>query len=128
VLDFLSGGECMTFRRNPGLVHCSDACSRLDLEVAWCGDSCEFWAIVEPVEASPRIEQTYVDVDRDIALLAYTGGTTGLPKGVGWSPRSIVLSFMSQSGVDQDEIGEEDTVLIPTNLFHANAQTMVGPH
>jgi len=57
-----------------------------------------------------------------LAVLCYTGGTTGLPKGVGWSPRSIVLSCMGQSGVDQDEIGEEDTVLIPTNLFHANAQ------
>jgi fatty-acyl-CoA synthase len=57
-----------------------------------------------------------------LAVLCYTGGTTGLPKGVGWSPRSIVLSCMGQSGVDQDEVGEEDTVLIPTNLFHANAQ------
>ncbi len=57
-----------------------------------------------------------------LTVLCYTGGTTGLPKGVGWSPRSIVLSFMAQASVDQDEIGEEDTVLISTNLFHANAQ------
>jgi fatty-acyl-CoA synthase len=57
-----------------------------------------------------------------LSVLCYTGGTTGLPKGVGWSPRSIILSCMAQSGVDQDDIGEEDTVLIPTNLFHANAQ------
>ena len=59
-----------------------------------------------------------------LTVLCYTGGTTGLPKGVGWSPRSIVLSCWGQAGVDQDEIGEEDIVLIPTNLFHANAQNL----
>lgn len=63
------------------------------------------------------------DIPEDaLVFLCYTGGTTGLPKGVGWSPRSIVLGCLGQVGVDQDEFSEEDTVLITTNLFHANAQ------
>ena len=57
-----------------------------------------------------------------LVVQCYTGGTTGLPKGIGWSSRSIVLGCLGQSGIDQDEYSEEDTVLISTNLFHANSQ------
>jgi fatty-acyl-CoA synthase len=77
-------------------------------------------------EIISQVSSTY-DFPDDIpenvlSVLCYTGGTTGMPKGVGWSPRSIVLGCLGQFGTDQDEFSEEDTVLISTNLFHANAQ------
>jgi len=59
--------------------------------------------------------------ENSLAMLCYTGGTTGLPKGIGWSPRSIVLSIFGIIGPDQVNLCEEDTVMPVVNLFHINA-------
>ncbi|WP_280436603.1 long-chain-fatty-acid--CoA ligase [Nocardia carnea] len=61
-----------------------------------------------------------VDVDeRTAAALCYTSGTTGDPKGVLYSHRSIVLHALSMAGRDVFRIGEEDVVLGLVPLFHA---------
>ncbi len=60
------------------------------------------------------------DVDeRDAASLCHTSGTTGKPKGVLYSHRSIVLHALSMSGADVYGIANHDRVLSLVPLFHA---------
>ena len=72
-------------------------------------------------QASPVYDFPDDIPENSLAMLTYTGGTTGLPKGVGWSPRSIVLSVFGLIGPDQVNLCEEDTVMPVVNLFHINA-------
>ena len=59
--------------------------------------------------------------ETSLAMLIYTGGIIGKPKGIGWSPRSIVLSVLGLIGPDQANLCEEDTVMPVVNLFHVNS-------
>ena len=72
-------------------------------------------------QASPVYDFPDDIPESSLAMLTYTGGTTGLPKGIGWSPRSIVLSIFGLIGPDQVNLCEEDVVLPVVNLFHINA-------
>ena len=61
-----------------------------------------------------------VDInERAAAALCYTSGTTGDPKGVLYSHRSIILHALSMTGRDVFRIGEQDVVLGLVPLFHA---------
>ncbi len=55
------------------------------------------------------------------AILAYTSGTTGRPKGVAISHRAIVLHSLGTALPDGFNLGERDTVLAAVPMFHANA-------
>jgi len=72
-------------------------------------------------QASPVYDFPEDIPENQLVMLNYTGGTTGLPKGIGWSPRSIVLSILGLIGADQVNLCEEDTVMPVVNLFHINA-------
>jgi fatty-acyl-CoA synthase len=62
------------------------------------------------------------DVDeRTAACLCYTSGTTGNPKGVVYSHRSLTLHAMSGCFVDSFAVAERDVVLPLTPLFHATS-------
>lgn len=74
----------------------------------------------EELIARATVPLAPVDVDeRAAAALCYTSGTTGNPKGVLYSHRSIVLHALSMSGRDVFRIGEQDVVLGLVPLFHA---------
>ena len=66
------------------------------------------------------------------AAMCYTSGTTGQPKGVLYSHRSIVLHSMLSAFTDAMAISEADVVLPVVPMFHVNAWglpftcTMVG--
>ncbi len=66
----------------------------------------------------------WVDVDlneQEAAVLCYTSGTTGRPKGVVYSHRAIVLhSLVTALGSTQGPT-DQDTVLMLVPMFHANA-------
>ena len=63
--------------------------------------------------------------ENSLAMLTYTGGTTGVPKGIPWSPRSIVLSVLGLNLPDQLALTEEDTTLLMVPLFHVNGQNLI---
>jgi long-chain acyl-CoA synthetase len=54
--------------------------------------------------------------DEDVAVLFYTSGTTGPPKGVPLSHRN--LTFQIRTIAEADLVGEDDRVLLPLPLHH----------
>ena len=72
-------------------------------------------------EAGPG-EFDYPEVDeRQAAALCYTSGTTGNPKGVLYSHRSISLHSSAQLMKDGTGLSRADRVLAVVPMFHANA-------
>lgn len=55
------------------------------------------------------------------AAMCYTSGTTGKPKGVFYSHRSMVIHSLAAGLPDVLDIRESDTVLPVVPMFHANA-------
>ena len=59
--------------------------------------------------------------ENQAASMMYTSGTTGNPKGVIYSHRSIVLHTMATMFADSLGVGESDVILPVVPMFHANA-------
>jgi fatty-acyl-CoA synthase len=59
--------------------------------------------------------------EEDPAGMCYTSGTTGRPKGVVYSHRSIVLHSLATATVDYLAIGNRDSVCPVVPMFHVNA-------
>lgn len=81
----------------------------------------------------PEEDFTYPEIDEnDAAGMCYTSGTTGKPKGVVYSHRSIVLHSFVSAMADNLGVSRGDSVLPVVPMFHVNAwglpftSTMVG--
>ncbi len=72
------------------------------------------------VAAASPADLAHVDEDRG-ASLCYTSGTTGHPKGVLYSHRSIVLHALMLLMADSYAISESDVVMPIVPMFHVNA-------
>jgi fatty-acyl-CoA synthase len=59
--------------------------------------------------------------ERSAAVMCYTSGTTGDPKGVAYSHRSTFLHSMSVNTVSVLGIDQYDKILVIVPMFHANA-------
>ncbi len=59
--------------------------------------------------------------ERRAAVMCYTSGTTGRPKGVVYSHRALVLHSLVAALPDQLAVSSRDTILPVVPMFHANA-------
>jgi fatty-acyl-CoA synthase len=59
--------------------------------------------------------------ENSAAMICYTSGTTGNPKGVAYSHRSTVLHTLVACMTDALGVSESDTLLPVVPMFHANA-------
>lgn len=66
-------------------------------------------------------EDTYTVNENDPAGLCYTSGTTGNPRGVLYSHRSIYLHSMAICMADTLAVAERETILPVVPMFHVNA-------
>lgn len=83
--------------------------------------------------ATARGDFRYPQLDENqAASLCYTSGTTGMPKGVAYTHRSVVLHSMLQTMVDNFAICHHDVLLPAVSMFHVNgwgltySATLVG--
>ena len=78
----------------------------------------ELLAAEQPDYAWPELDE------RDAAMMCYTSGTTGDPKGVVYSHRSTYLHAMATMAAAVTGITEADRALAIVPMFHANAWGM----
>ncbi|SAK83171.1 long-chain-fatty-acid--CoA ligase [Caballeronia calidae] len=70
-------------------------------------------------EGAPRIDWPDID-ENEAAIICFTGGTTGLPKGVAYSHRSIWLQAMSICTANSVGLSSNDCLLPAVPLYHVN--------
>jgi fatty-acyl-CoA synthase len=78
--------------------------------------------LLEQVDWDPTHPFEYPELDeRQAAALCYTSGTTGNPKGVLYSHRSISLHSTASLMTDALGLSSRDRALVVVPMFHANA-------
>lgn len=80
------------------------------------------WLLYEDIIAFNDTQYDWPELDENMACsLCYTSGTTGNPKGVLYSHRSIVLHAMAEIAPDAVGVSWHDAILPVVPMFHVNA-------
>ena len=83
------------------------------------------WDSYEEFIAADATAYAYPEQDENEAMgMCYTSGTTGRPKGVVYSHRSMVLHAITNCLPDCLALSAHDSVLAVTPMFHANSWAM----
>ena len=83
-------------------------------------------AIVNWRDMLPRTEPRHLDITPDeIALLQYTGGTTGRPKGAMLSHANLAANAQQVNAIDPFDRKDPDIIMGALPLFHVFANTCV---
>src|SRR5438093_6835404 len=72
-----------------------------------------FANLLEPAASAPRAP---VDPARDLAVLPYSSGTTGFPKGVVLTHRNLVANLLQTASVHH--VAEQDRIIAVLPFFH----------
>lgn len=75
----------------------------------------DFIAAAEPLASWPELDES------SAAVACYTTGTTGNPKGVVYSHKSIFVHSLASMAADTFAISQADRILLMPPMFHANA-------
>ncbi|MFW9901880.1 MAG: AMP-binding protein, partial [Candidatus Thorarchaeota archaeon] len=74
---------------------------------------------MEVMDTEKNLTEVHINVDNDLALLQYTGGTTGLPKGTELTHSNIISNIIQViTWLDKQEVKEGDVNLSAFPLFH----------
>ncbi|HYD19367.1 MAG TPA: AMP-binding protein, partial [Patescibacteria group bacterium] len=72
-----------------------------------------------------QMNETIIDPERDIAVLQYTGGTTGIPKGAALTHKNLVANATQIGQWYHNAKDGEDSMVAVLPLFHVFAMTVV---
>jgi fatty-acyl-CoA synthase len=89
-------------------------------EIEQLPNALRYEQLLDEVDADAPFEYPELD-ERQAAALCYTSGTTGNPKGVLYSHRSISLHSSATLMTDANGLSRADRVLAVVPMFHANA-------
>ncbi|MFX1569857.1 MAG: AMP-binding protein [Promethearchaeota archaeon] len=74
---------------------------------------------MQVMDTEINLTEVNINVDNDLALLQYTGGTTGLPKGTELTHSNIISNIIQvMTWLDKQETNEGDVNLSAFPLFH----------
>ncbi len=80
---------------------------------------------MEMLRTRPNLPDIRLDPNQDLAVLQYTGGTTGLPKGAMLTHKNLVSNAIQTATWDPKIQPGEDVVVGVLPLFHIYAMTTV---
>lgn len=79
-------------------------------------------SFIDLLQAEPDPPQVVIDPEKDVAVLQYTGGTTGLPKGAMLSQRNLLANALQcKAWLSRGDVGTGFVAVLP--LFHIYAMT-----
>jgi len=74
---------------------------------------------LEVMDTEIDLKEVHINIDEDLALLQYTGGTTGLPKGTELTHANLISNITQIiNWIDKQEAKEGEVILSAFPLFH----------
>ncbi|PNS19024.1 4-coumarate--CoA ligase-like 7 [Sphaceloma murrayae] len=80
---------------------------------------------VRNISGATRYKKAKINAEKDLAFLAYSSGTTGLPKGVMLSHKNIVSNTLQVTAGEVKNLSSKDSILAFLPFFHIYGLTVI---